>query len=79
MSGRKQKREKSTPDTPALLRMIRSERGLVVAFGRTKLGQAAYDVLMSSMSAAEAARRHKLDRGFVLRMRRENPELRKRK
>jgi hypothetical protein len=56
-------------DDPAMLRVIRDKDDHIVAFGRTRLGQAAYDVMLSSMSAAEAARRHKLDRAFVLEMR----------
>lgn len=41
-----------------------------VAFGRTPLGQAVYDVYMSSMSAAECVRRHpELTREQVLRQR----------
>jgi hypothetical protein len=52
------------------------ERGEIV-FGRTELGQALYDVLMSGMSATEAARRHRgVSRKFVLEMRRKYPEMR---
>lgn len=52
---------------------VRSE----IAFGRTELGQALYDVCFSRMSAAEAARRHKLNREFVLKMRKEHSEFRR--
>lgn len=58
-------------DDPALLRVIRDKDGHIVAFGKTRLGQTAYDVMLSSMSAAEAARRHKLKRDWVLKMRRD--------
>ncbi len=40
-----------------------------IAFGRTELGQATYDVLMSRMSAKEVVRRQ-CSREFVLAMRR---------
>jgi len=63
-------------DDPAMIRAIRDKQGHIVAFGRTRLGQIAYDVFISSMSAAEAARRHKVKREFVLQMRHENPGLR---
>jgi hypothetical protein len=65
------KKEASPFRDPALLRAIRDKDGHIVAFGKTPLGQAAYDVMLSSISAAEAARRHKLDREFVLEMRRD--------
>jgi hypothetical protein len=67
----KTKKEATAFDDPAMIRVIRNEKGEIVAFGRTRLGQAAYDVMLSSMTAAEAARRHKLSREFVLKMRRE--------
>jgi hypothetical protein len=67
----KAKRIASAFDDPAMLRAIRNDKGEIVAFGKTRLGQAAYDVMLSSMSAAEAARRHKLKREFVLEMRRQ--------
>jgi len=65
--------EATTFEDKAMLRVIRDKggRGRVVALGRTRLGQAAYDVILSSMSAAEAARRHKLKREFVLELRRQ--------
>lgn len=69
-------REATAFDDPAMIRVIRDESGHIVAFGKTRLGQAAYDVMLSSMSAAEAARRHKLKREFVLEMR-HDPRVRK--
>jgi hypothetical protein len=55
----------------AMLRVIRNKKGEIVAFGRTRLGQAAYDCILSSMSAAEASRRHHLKREFILELRRQ--------
>jgi hypothetical protein len=63
--------EATTFEDRAMLRVIRNRNGEIVAYGRTRLGQAAYDVLFGSMSAAEAARRHKLKREFVLELRRQ--------
>lgn len=43
-----------------------------IMFGRTPKGQCLYDVLMSSMTAAEVHRKYPtLSRDFVLRMRQE--------
>jgi hypothetical protein len=51
-----------------------------VAYGRTALGQAVYDVLMSSMTAEECHRRHPdLSRNFILQMRKDNREMRAKK
>lgn len=48
-----------------------------IAYARTSLGQALYDCCMSRMSAKECVRRHpELTRTFVLKMRREWPDLR---
>jgi hypothetical protein len=44
-----------------------------VTYGRTPLGQAVYDIYFSSLSAVEVARRHKLDRAYVLEQRKHNP------
>lgn len=60
---------------PALLGIERNRDGDVV-FVRTPAGQAVYDILMSHMSAREAARRHKLSRAVVLEMRRQYPDMR---
>lgn len=63
-----------------LLNEITDDRGQTVAFGRTALGQAAYDVIISSLSGAEVARRHpELTRLFVLDMRRTYRKLRPRR
>lgn len=67
-------------DSPTPIRQITDDRGEVVAFGRTKMGQAAYDVLCSSMSGAEVVRRHpEVTRDFVLKMRQKYSKLRRRK
>lgn len=58
-------------DEPALLHAVKDEKGRVIAFGRTKLGHAVYDVIFSSMSAKKAAKKHHVSREFVLQKRRE--------
>ena len=58
-------------EQPTPIRAITDERGETVAFGRTKMGQAAYDLLCSSMTGAEVVRRHpEFSRKFVLETRR---------
>lgn len=53
-----------------LLRAVRDPKGKIVAFGRTAIGQAIYDVCFSSMSAVQVAKRYKVPRQFVLDQRR---------
>lgn len=59
------------------IREIRDDQGTPIAYGRTAIGQAAYDLLCSSMSGAEVVRRHpELRPEFVLEMRRRYSKLR---
>ncbi len=67
----KKRKPQTVWDEPALLHAVKDEKGHVVAFGRTKLGQAVYDVIFSSMSAKKAAKKHGLSRESVLQQRRE--------
>jgi hypothetical protein len=63
-----------------LLSIVKNNLGQIVAFGKTEMGQTVYDILSSSLSAAEVARRHpEVNREFVLYMRHKYPELRRRK
>lgn len=56
---------------------ITDDQGKTVAYGRTPMGQAAYDLLCSSMSGAEVVRRHpQMSREFVLQMRQKYRKLR---
>lgn len=58
------------------LSIVKHERE--ITFGRTDLGQTIYDVLHSSLSAAEVARRHSgdLNRELVLYLRHKYRDLR---
>jgi hypothetical protein len=67
----KRRKPQTAWDEPALLHAVKDEKGHVVAFGRTKLGQAVYDVIFSSMSAKKAAKKHRVSREFVLQKRRQ--------
>lgn len=67
----KMRKPQTVWDEPALLHAVRNEKGEIVAFGRTKIGQTVYDVIFSSMSAKKVAKKYHLSRDFVLAQRRE--------
>jgi hypothetical protein len=63
---------------PTTKRLMKRQGEAEILFGRTDIGQTLYDVISSSMTAAEVVRRHpKVSRDFVLYMRRKFNRLRR--
>ena len=64
-------------DRGGILSMGKDAKGEIY-YGRTERGQALYDALLSSMSAAECVRRHSyMTREFVLGLRKKFSNMRK--
>lgn len=53
-----------------------TDRRTITVYRKTATGQMFYDVCMSTLSATEVARRHKITREEVLEARRKYPEFR---